>query len=108
MGCGRPYRYRRGLPLRYQAEMATEEDALSVNSVVNSAARRATHALLGSRRWIRRELLAVASNLAPGSALEIGSGKPHNGTYPYSQLDVLPPGWRLVHSDANASFGHRG
>lgn len=39
--------------------------------------------------------------------VEIGSGKPVNGAYPYSMADLFPSAGEFVMTDVNGSFGHR-
>jgi len=76
-------------------------------SVNAKLGRRATHLVLGSRRWIRRHFAAAIAEMEPGRILEVGSGKAVGNEFPYSLLDLVPSGWEAVRSDIDAAYGHR-
>src|SRR5690554_3427244 len=66
--------------------------------------RLATHALLLPRWRTNQEIRQFARTQQSGRVLEIGSGKPVNGKYPYSAADLFD--CEVVRSDIDPVFGH--
>ncbi len=62
--------------------------------------------VVGNRRWLRRQLRDVAPDHSGSRVLEIGSGKPVDGNYPYSMRDLFDTAGEFVMSDIDPSFGH--
>lgn len=64
------------------------------------------HLVFGSRRWLEREVGALAADRADARVLEIGSGRQDLGEDAYSMRSLFPRA-EFVQSDVNPEFGHR-
>lgn len=65
------------------------------------------HLVFGSRRWLEREVRALAARHPGADVLEIGSGRQDLGTEAYSMRSAFPGAASFVMSDVNPAFGHR-
>lgn len=75
-------------------------------AVIIRKAKSVASAAVGNRRWLRGYLEELGPAFAGKRVLEIGSGKPVDGAYPYSMVELFPTAGEFVMSDIEANFGH--
>lgn len=74
--------------------------------MISGLARKTLHVLNGNRAMYYRELGKVAATSTGLSILEIGSGKPVEGEFPYSAAHLFGGAGEFVMTDINSDFGH--
>jgi len=79
---------------------------IAVAATRRTLERRLGHLVFGSRRWIEKQLGAVAAELPPGRILEIGSGRQDLGTDAFSMRHIFQGRHEVVLSDINPEYGH--
>jgi 2-polyprenyl-3-methyl-5-hydroxy-6-metoxy-1,4-benzoquinol methylase len=74
--------------------------------MIRGAARSLTHALIGNRRWMHRNVRRWARGLRGRRILELGSGRQDLGKERYSVRGFFDPSNEFVQSDVDPRFGH--
>jgi SAM-dependent methyltransferase len=69
--------------------------------------RAAAHLVFRGRRFHYRHLRKLAREIRHKVILEIGSGKPVNGQYPYSAHHLFDTSNQFIKSDIVGEYGHR-
>lgn len=75
-------------------------------SLVNIALRHGYQLVFRSRRVLRQEVAKFVAPLRGDRVLELGSGKPVKGLYPYSCADLIDDSNEVLMSDLDPAFGH--
>ena len=78
-----------------------------MSSVVRDVGRVLVHAVTRGRPRERRWLAEHADRIRDARILEIGSGKPVDGAYPYSFASLFDASCTVVMTDIDPSFGHQ-
>lgn len=64
------------------------------------------HTITGTRKFYYKKLFEKAASIKNKHILEIGSGRPDNGKYPYSARYLFDDSNEFVCTDLDPSFGH--
>ena len=75
-------------------------------SLVRHLGRAVVHGITQGRRRTQRWLTRQVADVRHADVLEIGSGKPVNGSYPYSFSSLFDSSCTVTMTDLDPAFGH--
>ena len=78
-----------------------------MSTVARDLGRTLVHAVTRGRQRERRWLTRQAQDIRGARILEIGSGRPVDGGYPYSSATLFDDSCTVVMTDIEPSFGHQ-